>query len=131
MSHLKNKSNDLIAAAKLLDVSKLYPAVAHSAYYCCILLMKQIWLHSLHKTESDLTMQLTSTKKGTHEFLINQIGIHIKSCNTKDFLIFNRNIVQLKRLRVNADYLDNAFGMKESNSSLTLSNLIVPILQKY
>jgi len=68
---------------------------------------------------------------GTHEFLINQIGLHIKnSRNTNDFRQFNK-IWQLKRLRVDADYSDNDFDVTMSNNSLTLSRMIVPILQKY
>jgi len=142
MSPLQNKSKDLVSAAKLLHANNLYPAVAHSAYYCCVQLMKHIWLHSFNKTEQDLKQELKAFNKqmrltggqeaGTHEFLINQIGLHIQNFqNISDLRRFNSNIWQLKKLRVDADYSDTDFDVVKSNSSLTLSKMIVPILQKY
>ena len=141
MSPLQNKSKNLVSAANLLHANNLYPAVAHCAYYCCVQLMRHIWLHSFNKTEQDLKQELRLSNQnmrlaggqeaGTHEFLINQIGLHIKnSRNTNDFRQFNK-IWQLKRLRVDADYSDNDFDVTMSNNSLTLSRMIVPILQKY
>jgi uncharacterized protein (UPF0332 family) len=125
-SMLKKKSDKLIAAANLLHDNDLYPAVAHSAYYCCLQLMKHIWLHSLHKTESELQ----NTKGSTHKILIKQTGKHIKSLSFSDFYIFRR-IRDLKDLRVDADYSDKPFDKAKSSKSLELSNSIVQILKKY
>ena len=142
MSPLQKKSKDLVSAANLLHANNLYPAVAHSAYYCCIQLMRHIWLYSFSKTEQDLKQELKAfniqkrltggQEEGTHEFLINQIGLHIQnSQNISDFRRFNSNIWQLKKLRVNADYSDTDFDVVKSDNSLTLSRTIMPILQKY
>ena len=143
MSYLQNKSNALITAANILHTNKIYPAVAHSAYYCCIQLMKHIWLHSLHKTEDDLRNGLAihnkkarkkrKREKGVHEFLITEIGNHIANNykHKRDFGRFNNNIWQLKELRNESDYSDNDFDEIKSDDSLMLSGVIVPVLQKY
>ena len=35
MTHLQNKSDILMEAAKLSHDKGFYPAVAHNSYYCC------------------------------------------------------------------------------------------------
>jgi hypothetical protein len=49
MSQLQNKSGELVKAAQLLHSEGIFPAVAHSAYYCCVQLMRHILLHSFEK----------------------------------------------------------------------------------
>lgn len=142
VSYLQDKSKILRNAAKLLHEENLYPAVAHSAYYCCVQLMRHIWLYCFNKTEEDFKQELRLYNKqariigeqeaGTHEFLINRVGQFIKNSNNgrNDFRLFNQ-IWQLKRLRVDADYYDNDFSAVKSNNSLFLSQKIVSILQKH
>ncbi len=143
MSHLQSKSDMLATVAKLAHDNYYFPAVAHGAYYSCVQLMKHIWLHSIRKTEDDLKNELKSFNKeatiqgkktlGTHEFLITNIGVFIKSFpnSYNDFRTFNNNIWQLKALRTNADYSDSQFKDIDSYNSLTLSNKIMPILKRY
>jgi hypothetical protein len=140
MSHLTNKSATLSSAAALLHENELYPAVAHSAYYCCVQQMKHIWLYSMQRTEEDLKYRnqskngdFTSPKKktGLHEFLINNVVLHIKKSTTKqERRLFNNAIWQLRDLRVSADYFDKPFGMEDSKNSLSLSKKIMLTLQK-
>jgi hypothetical protein len=73
---------------------------------------------------------------GTHEFLIKNVGKHIKTrtllrSDYRDFQIFNANIWQLKELRTNADYADVTFSKGKSEISLDLSRKIMIVLQKY
>jgi len=145
MSPLQNKSEILREVAELLHNNNYYPAVAHSAYYCCFQLMKHIWLHSIRKTEDDLKNELNrfnqtasiSGKKtlGIHEFLIRNVVQFIKSFPYRnapsDSRIFNNSIWQLRDLRTNADYSDNEFSKTDSCNSLTLSKIIIPILKRY
>ena len=137
MSHLKNKSEILAEAAKLLHDNCYYPAVAHSAYYSCYQLLKHIWLYSLKKTELDYAKELREQKIkiGSHDFLINKIAEHIKEAGQKDcqehFRIINKNILKLKQLRHEADYEDSLFDSSKSSFSLSLSNTIASILKKY
>jgi vacuolar-type H+-ATPase catalytic subunit A/Vma1 len=136
MSHLKNKSEMLSAAAKLLHENAYYPAVAHSAYYSCYQLLKHIWLYSMGKTELELERRTGSSMRiGSHDFLINQAISYIGKSGKKDCTIHARDvgskIVQLKKFRTNADYTDTLFDSSKSSQSLSLSNEILPILKKY
>jgi len=126
MSALQNKSGIMSDAAQLLHDKNLYPAVAHGAYYSCFQLMKHIWLHTMGKTEDELT-----SRNDSHAFLINEVGNYIKRSGKHDGNKFNNKIVQLKRLRVKADYKDMLFDYTDSSNSLSLSNDIIPILKQY
>jgi hypothetical protein len=145
MSYLQEKSEALQKAAQLLHDNSCYPAVAHSAYYSCVQLMKHILLHALHNTETKLKKERIEHNRqvrrengkelGTHEFFINKVGGYIKSYphqrSRNDFRIFNSNIWQLRDLRVNADYHDAPFNGEKSVCSLDLSNKIATVLKKY
>jgi uncharacterized protein (UPF0332 family) len=140
-SHLQSKSAEFSSAAELLHNSKLYSAVAHSAYYSCFQLMLHVWLHSLNKTEPQLKQErkqhnqqvrLSGGKEvGSHEFLINKIGKHIKKSARNDFLEISEKIGQLKKLRTSADYDDTLFDSSKSSKALALSKTIIPVLAKY
>lgn len=121
----------LIASAELAHQNYYYPAVGHSSYYSCFLLLKHIWIYSMQKTQTELELKCSSGKIGSHEFLINEIGKYIKNLSNKDFRAFNTNIIQLKKLRVTADYDDSVFDSSKSSSALQLSKEILPILKKY
>lgn len=129
MGHLKNKSELNLGAAELLHQQSYYPSVVHCAYYSCIQLMKHIWLNSMGKTEQDLKVLNNSNNQGSHEILINQLKsfIQSKSQNDRDF---NRDILILKRLRVNADYDDISIDYTKSNQSISLSKATLSILKK-
>lgn len=129
MGHLKNKSELNLGAAELLHKQSYYPSVVHCAYYSCVQLMKHAWLNSMGKTEQDLRVLNNSFNQGSHEILINQIKsfIQSKSQNDRDF---NRDILQLKRLRVNADYDEISIDYTTSDQSIRLSKSILNILKK-
>ena len=135
MSYLQNKSNIFNDAAKLLHEKCWYPAVAHGAYYSCYQLSKHIWLHKMKKTQRELDILCSSTNRGSHEVLYNEIRNHIKNSNRTDCYNHMRNyynkIVQLKKLRVKADYDDENFDISASNNSILLSDNIIAILKKY
>jgi uncharacterized protein (UPF0332 family) len=129
MGHLKNKSEMNLCAAEFLHKQSYYPSVVHCAYYSCIQLMKHIWLDSMGKSEGDLRVLNNNSKEGSHEVLINQIKNFVKnkSQNDRDF---NRDILQLKRLRVKADYDDALIDSTNSNESISLSKSTQRILKK-
>lgn len=129
MGHLKNKSELNLGAAKLLHQYSYYSSVVHCAYYSCIQLMKHTWLNSMGKSDNDLRNLNNSSSQGSHEVLINQIKIFIQS-KSQNGRVFNRDILQLKRLRVNADYDEILIDSKKSNDSLILSKSSLNILKK-
>ena len=129
MRHLKNKSELNLGAAELLHQYSYYSSVVHCAYYSCIQLMKHTWLNSMGKSDNDLRNLNNSSCQGSHEVLINQIKIFIQS-KSQNGRVFNRDILQLKRLRVNADYDEILIDSKKSNESLILSKSSLNILKK-
>ena len=135
MSNLSNKSEIFQMAAQTLHNKNMYPAVAHDAYYSCYQLMKHIWLYSMKKTQRELDVKCSLVNAKSHEFLLNEIVSYVKKSNNKDSLLDSRilrnDVLQLKRLRVDADYYDSVFDSVRSNSSITLSQRVIPILKKY
>jgi uncharacterized protein (UPF0332 family) len=129
MRHLKNKSELNLGAAELLHQYSYYSSVVHCAYYSCIQLMKHTWLNSMGKSDNALRNLNNSSSQGSHEVLINQIKIFIQS-KSQNGRVFNRDILQLKRLRVNADYDEILIDSKKSNDSLILSKSSLNILKK-
>jgi hypothetical protein len=129
MGHLKNKSELNLGAAELLHQYSYYSSAVHCAYYSCIQLMKHSWLNSMGKSDNDLRNLNNSSSQGSHEVLINQIKIFIQS-KSQNGRVFNRDILQLKRLRVNADYDEILIDSKKSNESLILSKSSLNILKK-
>ena len=129
MGHLKNKSELNLGAAELLHQYSYYSSVVHCAYYSCIQLMKHTWLNSMGKSDNDLRNLNNSSSQGSHEVLINQIKIFIQS-KSQNGRVFNRDILQLKRLRVNADYDEILIDSKKSNETLILFKSSLNILKK-
>lgn len=89
----------------------------------------------MNKTEQELDTNCSTTRLGSHEYLLNQIVSYVKSSNKKDANTDSRTLrnkmPQLKRLRTEADYSDTVFDYANSNNSLVLSKEIIPILKKY
>lgn len=135
LSNYLNKSEIYLDVAEMAEKSYKYPAVAHCAYYGCFHLMQHIWCHKMGKTEKELEMECSSKKTGRHAILIKEVGLFIKN-NTKnrtaqqDFQSFNSKIIQLKKLRENADYKDEMFDCVKSSNSRTLANDLIPILKR-
>lgn len=128
MSHLKNKSEINLEAAELLHNNNWYPSVIHCSYYSCFQFMSHIWYICLGKTENDLA-NAKIFNEGSHEVMINQIGLHIKS-KAENFRDFNNNIGQLKKLRKKADYKNEQIDSSFSKSSIDLSKATLSILKK-
>lgn len=136
MSNYTNKSEIYLEVANLAEDKNYYPAVAHCAYYSCFHLMQHIWIYKMGKTNNQLEVECSSNKTGKHNILIKEIGKFIKgNPNNRnaqnDFQLFNSKIIQLKKLRENADYKDDSFDIKKSQMSRILASELIPILKKY
>ena len=134
-SHLYNKAGLLDTAAHLNFDNCLYPAVAHSSYYSCFLLMSHIWVVCMNKTFTELQTKCALQQKGTHEILTVEIYNKISQSSTKhsfrDGREFNKKILQLRRLRTSADYENEDFNREKSAQSLSLMSDVKLILNKY
>lgn len=129
MQCLRNKSELNVKAATLLHDNLFYLSVVHCAYYSCIQLMKHAWLYSMDKSENDLQDLQKEKHKGSHEVLITELKIFIKN-KAKDDKGFSSAILELKRLRVTSDYLDESIDADTSKQSMKLSNLVLDILNR-
>ena len=83
----------------------------------------------MERSENDLRNLNNISSQGSHEVLINQIKIFIQS-KSQNGRVFNRDILQLKRLRVIADYEEILIDFKKSNESILLSKSALNILKK-
>jgi len=129
MGHLKNKSEINLVAAELLNKQYLYPAVVHCAYYSCLQLMRHIWINQMGKSLQELGVLTRNSRDGSHEVLINQIKMFLKSLSLDD-RSFNNSITQLKKLRIKADYDDVSIDSSISSNSISLSKSTQTILKK-
>lgn len=132
-SPLRNKSDMLIAAADLLHDKCYYPAVAHAAYYSCYQLLLHIWLHSMNKSQDELDTKTSQSQYGSHKYLLDEVLSYIsnlKQTNT-DIRCLRNGIKELKRLRVEADYLDKDIDYTQSKQSIELSKKLLLILKRY
>lgn len=129
MSSLRNKSEINSNAAEHLLKESIYTPVAHCAYYSCYQFMLHIWLYKMNKTENELEIITKNTKQGSHEVLINQIAIYLKSKN-QNSRSFNTDIVSLKKLRHKADYHNIDIGSEISTNAINLSKSSLAILKK-
>ena len=127
MSYLKTKSELSIAAAELLHRQNYYLSVPHCAYYSCFQLMKYIWLHPMGKTELELYALTRNSTEGSHDVLINQIERYMRG---KALRLFRANIIQLKRVRMEADYQEARIDSRKSNDCIQLSKTISNELKK-
>ncbi len=89
--------------------------------------MKHIWLNIMKKKQEDLINIQGKSKGGSHEILINQVGSYLKEKNL-DARNFNIGILQLKKMRVSADYLNELVDCIKSQTSLSLSSETLKIL---
>jgi hypothetical protein len=128
MSTLRTKSDLSIVAAEFLNMHSHYSSVIHCAYYSCFQRMKYTWLDVMGKSEQDLRDLQTGSGQGTHEVLINQIKHYLKS-KSQDHSVFNKQIIELKRLRVAADYKHILIDQATSEESIKLSRTLLKILE--
>lgn len=133
MSHnspLWNKSEMLEDVANLLHDKGYYLAVAHAAYYSCFQVMKCIWLYSMGESDKTLASNTSQSKKGSHEYLLNEVVNYIKS-KKGDTRYLRNKIFELKDLRSQADYDDTTIDYVTSKRAIDLSQKLLIILRRY
>ncbi len=86
------------------------------------------------KTQRELDSACSQTRKGSHDYLFGQVTNFVidtsKNNYKRDAMVLAQKMSQLKRLRVNADYLDVDVTSTESNQAIQLSSEIIPILNR-
>lgn len=130
MSEYQNKSKTCEDAANNSHSNAYYAAVGHTAYYSCFLLIEHIFYHTLSRTKAYLNSKCVSAD-GSHEVMINDVYLLIKSTDPVGSNVFDRNITRLKSLRILADYKDVPFDKTKADESIRLMNAVLPVLAKY
>ena len=124
-----NKSDIMLESADILQNKSLYVSVPHCAYYSTYQLISYIWFYKIGKTESDISNRRAG--KGSHEEMINAVKSYISGMNNDDGRTFNHDVVQLKKLRVVADYQDSVIDYMKGNWAIQLAHNVNTILKKY
>jgi uncharacterized protein (UPF0332 family) len=120
----KSKSDIYLDAAKELDTKSFYPAVPHTAYYSCFLLMEYICYEKNGDTPH------SSIPSGIHVRMINYIKGQLLLKNQYALIReFSMKIDQLKRLRIEADYKKSDIMSNQSNNSIRLADEVLHILK--
>lgn len=119
-SQLLNKSKLNFASAEYLQKINHYCSTVHCSYYSTLQLIKHILLYRVGKSESEISVELNATNEGSHEYTINQVIKHLKA-NNKDWRSVNTDILQLKKLRVKADYKDIEIDFDDGKKSIDLA----------
>ena len=63
--------------------------------------------------------------------MVKYIGNLQNKLSANDIRNLRNNLLQLKRLRTDADYSDSNFDIKKSQNSIELSERVLPILKRY
>jgi hypothetical protein len=101
MSGMEYKSKENFFAANLLMENEMYTASIHCLYYSCFQFSKYV----LKKFGLDYGSQEKESKgKDTHFYIINNTSKKIDTKSHIDFLDFEKNMSNLKRLRKKSDY---------------------------
>ncbi len=116
--------------ANLLHDKGYYLAVAHAAYYSCFQVMKCIWLYSMGKSDKTLASNTSQSTMGSHEYLLNEVVNYIESKEGDNRYLRNQ-IMQLKKLRTDADYKDITIDYVKSKRAIDLSQKLLIILRRY
>lgn len=129
MSKLLQKSEFNFVSAQLLVKNCYYAPSIHCYYYSCHQKLLHVLYYVLQKTEMDLTALQRSTNSGSHEVAISEVYKSFGS-NKSEARIFNTNIGQLKKLRVDSDYKDIEVHSNVSNNAESLVVEINRIIKK-
>lgn len=126
MEILKAKSNENFKAGLLLLEQGFYDSSIHSFYYSCL----QYVLFSFGVDMNNIyyNHQSSEKKEGYHNFIINNMYKKIYKVNTNFAREFQRDMSQLKKLRVTADYKNIKIDNQTSSKAQKLSRYILKIL---
>ena len=133
MSNFKIKSEKNLEGSKLLIKNSFYSSSVHCSYYSNIQFILHILLKDVYKTTDELDRKSklgSNDKKGFHNWIKSEI---IRELFYRDYMSirnFNNYFGQLKKLRINADYLNELINKETAEKGLNLSITINEILAK-
>jgi uncharacterized protein (UPF0332 family) len=123
---LLSKSSENTTAANKLFSLKLYASTVHCAYYSCVQLMSHILRSDFGTSETEIERE--SNNISSHEWLQTTIATQLLGRNFMLLSDFNTYTVQLKRLRVRADYKNLVIEEKHAKDAIQWACIIHQIL---
>lgn len=131
MSILKNKSELNIYAAKRLIEENIYPPSVHCAYYSCIQLLKFKMNDFFGITYEQLTTDISSSDKGTHQYIISYVTRNIKeNISRNSSQNFSRSIKELKHFREQSDYEDVEIKQEEGEKAYRIAEDLLNLIKE-
>ena len=122
MSKIREKSNFNFDAAALLLKNSLYAPSVHCSYYSCFQLLKYLINTSFKISYDEQKKQAIKGRKTTHRYVIDFVINELKQEKySKRVLFFRREIIELKKLRVKSDYLDEEVDKEKAQNALNLA----------
>lgn len=131
MSYYENKSKEYLKVAEMIHTQQFFSVVPHNAYYSCFLLMQHLF-YNKYNEKFDIVKKMMN-KKGTHEVIqsyLSKVFINnaVKFDEKKNFLKYNNELGQLKKLRIKADYHDVEITEDDSKVSISFAKDILQFL---
>ena len=131
MSNLENKSELNIQAAKKLIEENLYAPSVHCSYYSCFQLLKFKMNDFFDVTYEQLTADISSSPKGTHEYIIDFYTRSIKNnVNKWKSTYFKRDIKDLKLFREKSDYEDINITKNQSDKAYNKAENLLKFIKE-
>jgi hypothetical protein len=130
---LKQKSEENAKAAQLLAdrKNKYYAASIHCSYYSSIQMLMYILNTKYHIPYQQQEKEADSIRKGTHNYLIDEIGVRLKKKqDATQIRRIQKNIRDLKDLRKGADYKPVQIDILKAQRAIELSNEIINELKQ-
>jgi len=130
VSNLENKSELNIEAARKLIEENLYAPSVHCSYYSCFQLLKFKMNDFFDVTYEQLTADISSSPKGTHEYIIDfYIQTIRNNANNWKSVDFKRNIKDLKLFREKSDYEDINITKNQSDKAYRTAEYLLKFIK--
>lgn len=121
------KAGENFMAAKMLIDGALYSASIHCLYYSCFQLSK----FALCKTGVTYDKQEVLSKgRDSHHYVINETAKFLSDSHL-DFLDYNSNMNQLKRIRRKADYKEDRITKIEAEKACSMADNVRSIINAH
>jgi uncharacterized protein (UPF0332 family) len=125
INYIRQNSESNLQAAKILYDNKKYAPSVHCAYYSTFQLMKCViqdfFKCSFEEQEEELKklkFEKATRNIGVHAYIINKFCTKAKDVSNTDYVIYNRNIKDLQKFRIDSDYKN--IEINSTNSELAL-----------
>jgi uncharacterized protein (UPF0332 family) len=126
MSELAKKSNENFISAELLFKNNLHASSIHCAYYSSLQKMSDILIENYGYTADTLFQESSRNHIGSHDFIINKTFFNMVNVNRNpsENQWFKRQILDLKKSRVNSDYKEHIIDSTKSGAAITVARKI-------